>query len=148
MYDNDDSRDVSMSSFQPPKYRSEALWQILKTLYESQSGIQAAVILSIEGLLVEAYPSDDTADSHINPTSSPQVAAMASVMAGLSRRTLNRLAQGELERLMVQGAEGVLLIYPSGRNFLAVLVEQGIRLGPIIKAMNGTVPQIQEVLGS
>lgn len=131
---------------QVPMYRSEALWQILKNLRESQAGIQSAVILSVEGLLVEGYPSDDSEDSHINPTSSPQVAAMASVMAGLSRRTLNRLAQGDLERLLVQGEEGVLLIYPCGRNFLAVLVEQGIRLAPVITEMNKTTPKIQEVL--
>ena len=127
-------------------YRSEALWQILRDLRESQEGIQAAVILSVEGLLVEGYPSDDTEDSHINPTSSPQVAAMASVMAGLSRRTLDRLAQGDLERLLVQGEEGVLVIYPCGRNFLALLVEKDVRLGPIITAMNAKTPKIQDVL--
>ena len=135
-----------MSPDHVPMYRSEALWQILKDLRESQQGIQAAVILSVEGLLVEAYPSDNSEDSHINPTSSPQVAAMASVMAGLSRRTLDRLAQGELERLMVQGEEGVLLIYPCGRNFLAVLVEKDTRLGPVITEMNAKTPRIKEVL--
>ena len=135
-----------MSPNQAPMYRSEALWQILRDLRESQDGIQAAVILSVEGLLVEGYPSDDTEDSHINPTSSPQVAAMASVMAGLSRRTLERLAQGDLERLLVQGEEGVLVIYPCGRNFLAVLVEKNARLGPIITAMNAKTPEIQQVL--
>jgi predicted regulator of Ras-like GTPase activity (Roadblock/LC7/MglB family) len=127
-------------------YRSEVLGSILKDLREGHQGVQAAVILSIEGLLVEAYPSDNSADSHVNPTSSPQVAAMASVMAGLSRRTLDRLAQGDLERLLVQGEKGDLLIYPAGRNFLAVLVEKGIRLGPIITEMNAKAPQIQTIL--
>ncbi|GAB4570938.1 MAG: hypothetical protein Kow0077_06330 [Anaerolineae bacterium] len=127
-------------------YRSEALGEILKSLKESHPGTQAAVILSVEGLLVEGYPADNSADSHINPTSSPQVAAMASVMAGLSRRTLVRLAQGELQRLMVQGDEGVLLIYPCGRNFLAVLVKNGTRLGPIITDMNTKTQAIQAIL--
>lgn len=127
-------------------YRSEVLGDILKAIKHSQQGIQSAVILSVEGLLVEGYPYDNSHDSHINPTSSPQVAAMASVMAGLSRRTLDRLAQGDLERLMVQGEEGVLLIYPCGRNFLAVLVEKKTRLGPIITEMNVRTPQIEAVL--
>lgn len=131
-----------------PMYRSEALWNLLKEVREEQEGVQAAVLLSIEGLLVEAYPADESEDSHINPTSSPQVAAMASVMAGLSRRTLDRLAQGDLERLMVQGEYGVLIIYPCGRNFLAVLAENGVRLGPVIKAMNHTTPRIMEILES
>ncbi|MBN2470405.1 MAG: roadblock/LC7 domain-containing protein [Anaerolineae bacterium] len=127
-------------------YRSEVLGDILKAIKHSQQGIQSAVILSVEGLLVEGYPYDNSHDSHINPTSSPQVAAMASVMAGLSRRTLDRLAQGDLERLLVQGEDGVLLIYPCGRNFLAVLVQKGTRLGPIITEMNLRTPQIQAVL--
>lgn len=127
-------------------YRSEVLGNILKDLQENQMGVQSAVILSVEGLLVEGYPYDNSHDSHINPTSSPQVAAMASVMAGLTRRTLDRLAQGEFERLMVQGEEGVLLIYPCGRNFLAVLVHKGTRLGPIISEMNRKTPQIEEIL--
>lgn len=127
-------------------YRSEALGEILKELKETQLGVQSAVILSVEGLLVEGYPYDNSHDSHINPTSSPQVAAMASVMAGLTRRTLDRLAQGEFERLMVQGEDGVLLIYPCGRNFLAVLVDKGTRLGPIITDMNHKTPQIQNIL--
>jgi predicted regulator of Ras-like GTPase activity (Roadblock/LC7/MglB family) len=127
-------------------YRSEALGELLKDLKYSQGGIQAAVILSVEGLLVEGYPYDNSADSHINPTSSPQVAAMASVMAGLSRRTLDRLAQGDLRRLLVQGQEGVLLIYPCGRNFLAVLVRKNARLGPVITAMNVKTPRIQAIL--
>ncbi len=127
-------------------YRSEVLLGVLKEVKDSHQGIEAAVILSVEGLLVEAYPADNTADSHINPTSSPQVAAMASVMAGLSRRTLDRLAQGELERLLVQGEEGVLLIYPCGRNFLAVLVEKDARLGPIVTEMNVRAPQIKGIL--
>ena len=127
-------------------YRSEVLGDILKTIKDGHQGIQSAVILSVEGLLVEGYPYDNSHDSHINPTSSPQVAAMASVMAGLSRRTLDRLAQGDLERLLVQGEDGVLLIYPCGRNFLAVLVEKNTRLGPIVTEMNRRTPQIQAVL--
>lgn len=131
-----------------PMFRSERLGQALKELSASHPGIQAAVILSIEGLLVEAFPADDTEDSHINPTSSPQVAAMASVMAGLSRRTLDRLAQGELERLLVQGNEGDLLIYPAGRNFVATLVKKDTNLGPIIATMNQITPRIEAILES
>lgn len=127
-------------------YRSEALGEILRSLKEGQRGVQAAVVLSVEGLLVEAYPPDTSVDSHINPTSSPQVAAMASVMAGLSRRTLDRLAQGALQRLLVQGEEGVLLIYPCGRNFLAVLVDRDARLAPVITAMNLKTPELQAIL--
>lgn len=128
------------------RYRQEELVEALKALYETQDGVLSAVILSVEGLLVEAYPTDSTEDSTINPTSSPQVAAMASVMAALSRNTLNRLAQGKLERLLVQGHYGILVIYPCGRNFLAVLVKKGIRLGPIITEMNKRAPELNAIL--
>ncbi|MBN2472361.1 MAG: roadblock/LC7 domain-containing protein [Anaerolineae bacterium] len=127
-------------------YRSEALGAVLKSLADGVTGVHSAVILSFEGLLVESYPFDGSADHHANPTSSPQVAALASVMAGLSRRTLESLAQGSLQRLLVQGQEGVLIIYPCGRNFLAVLVENGTRLAPVIVQMNAKTPQLRAIL--
>jgi predicted regulator of Ras-like GTPase activity (Roadblock/LC7/MglB family) len=127
-------------------YRSEALGEVLKSLANGVTGVRSAVILSVEGLLVESYPFDESPDNHSNPTSSPQVAALASVMAGLSRRTLESLAQGSLQRLLVQGQEGVLLIYPCGRNFLAVLVENGTRLGPVIVQMNAKTPPLRAIL--
>jgi len=42
----------------------------------------------------------------------------------------------------------VLLIYPCGRNFLAVLVDADTRLGPVITAMNAKTPQLQAILES
>ena len=110
------------------QYRSEALEDKLKTLHTVVDGVKATVIVNIDGLLVASYPAGDEENPHENPTSSPQVAAMSATLIGLAERTLKRLAQGELERLLMEGEEGVMVVYPAGRASLAVLVEKDARI--------------------
>ena len=99
----------------PQQYRSEMLERILKTLHVAADGVKASVIVDSDGLLVAAYPPGDEENPHENPTSSPQVAAMSATLIGLAERTLARLAQGDLERLLMEGENGVMIIYPAGR---------------------------------
>jgi hypothetical protein len=130
------------------EYRSEILERILKTLHIAADGVKASVIVNIDGLLVAAYPPGNEENPHENPTSSPQVAAMAATLIGLAVRTLNRLAQGELERLLMEGEEGVMVIYPAGRAAVAVLVEKDARLSYVLYATKKAAAEVNEVLGS
>lgn len=130
------------------EYRSEILERILKTLHIAADGVKASVIVNIDGLLVAAFPPGNEENPHENPTSSPQVAAMSATLVGLAVRTLNRLAQGELERLLIEGEEGVMVIYPAGRASVAVLVEKGARLSQVLYATRKAAAEIMDVLGS
>mgnify|MGYP000431896941 CR=1 FL=1 len=130
------------------EYRSEILERILKTLHIAVDGVKASVIVNTDGLLVAAYPPGDDDNPHQNPTSSPQVAAMSATLIGLAERTLGRLAQGDLERLLMEGEEGVMVVYPAGKASLAVLVEKGARLSPILFATRKAAEQVAEVLGA
>ncbi len=129
------------------EYRSEILERILKTLHIAADGVKASVIVNIDGLLVAAFPPGNEDNPHENPTSSPQVAAMSATLVGLAVRTLNRLAQGELERLLIEGEDGVMVIYPAGRASVAVLVEKGARLSHVLYATRKAATEIMEVLG-
>src|SRR5512133_1838671 len=111
------------------EYRSETLERTLRTLHTAVPGILASVVVNIDGLLVSAYPPGDEDNVHENPTGSPQVAAMAATLIGLAERTLGRLAQGDLERLLMEGEDGVMVVYPAGRAALAVLVRKDVKLG-------------------
>ena len=92
------------------------------------NGVKASVIVNVDGLLVASYPPD--ADDESNPTNSPQVAAMAATLIGLAENTLSRLAQGKLDRILMQGEEGVMLVYPAGRvAAIAVLLDKDTRSG-------------------
>ncbi|NJL92562.1 MAG: hypothetical protein HC915_01970 [Anaerolineae bacterium] len=106
------------------QYRSEQLERTLKGLHVAVPGIRASVVVNIEGLLVAAYPPGNDNNPHENPTSSPQVAAMAATLIGLAETTLNRLNQGDLKRLMIDADNGTMVVYPANRASLAVLVEK------------------------
>jgi predicted regulator of Ras-like GTPase activity (Roadblock/LC7/MglB family) len=130
-----------------PETREKRLEDSLKTLYRAVEGIKATVIVNIDGLLVAAFPPGDEENPHENPTSSPQVAAMAATLIGLAERTLGRLAQGDLERLLMEGEEGVMVVYPAGRASLAVLVRKDARLAHVLFATKKSAAEVAQILG-
>lgn len=128
------------------QYRSEQLERALKALHVAVPGIKASVVVNIEGLLVAAYPPGNEDNPHENPTSSPQVAAMAATLIGLAETTLNRLRQGELKRLMIDAENGTMVVYPASRASLAVLVEKGTKLGKVLYAVSQVRDDVMEIL--
>jgi predicted regulator of Ras-like GTPase activity (Roadblock/LC7/MglB family) len=129
------------------EYRSETLERTLRTLHTAVPGILASVVVNIDGLLVSAYPPGDEDNIHENPTGSPQVAAMAATLIGLAERTLGRLAQGDLERLLMEGEDGVMVVYPAGRAALAVLVRKDVKLGNVLYAASRARDDVMKILG-
>jgi predicted regulator of Ras-like GTPase activity (Roadblock/LC7/MglB family) len=127
--------------------REQKLERTLQVLYGAVEGITATVIVNIDGLLVAAYPPGDEENPHENPTSSPQVAAMSATLIGLAERTLGRLAQGDLERLLMEGEEGVMVVYPAGRASLAVLVRKDARLSYVLVATKKAAAEVAQILG-
>src|SRR5260221_611696 len=134
------------SAMSRPKFRQEVIDDLLRKLHSAVQGITASVVVNRDGLLVAAFPPGDDSDPLVNPTSSPQVAAMSATLIGLAERTLGRLEQGELERLLMEGEEGVMVVYPAGRATLAVLVDKTQKLGPVLYAAAHTAKDVAEVL--
>ncbi len=130
------------------EYRSETLERTLRTLHAAVPGIIASVIVNIDGLLVSAYPPSEDDNYTENPTSSPQVAAMAATLMGLAERTLGRLAQGELGRLLMEGEDGTMVIYPAGRAALAILVRKDTKMGMVLYAAARARNDVMRILGS
>lgn len=130
------------------QFRSEALEGELKKLHKLVTGVKASVIVNIDGLLVASYPSGDEENPHENPTSSPQVAAMSATLIGLAEKTLGRLAQGDLERLLMEGEEGTMVVYPAGRAAVAVLVAKEAHMGQVLYATKQAAFEIEGILGS
>ena len=130
------------------EYRSEILERTPRTLHLAVPGILASVIVNIDGLLVSAYPPGNDDNLTENPTSSPQVAAMAATLIGLAERTLGRLAQGDLERLLMEGEDGVMVVYPAGRAALAVLVAKDVKMGNVLYAAARARDDVMKILGT
>jgi predicted regulator of Ras-like GTPase activity (Roadblock/LC7/MglB family) len=109
-------------------YRVDILEDKLRELTESIPGVQGTVIVSFEGFVVAAYPPAD-GDSY-QATSTPQVAAMAATLIALGEEALTRLSQGKIERLLVEGNSGAMIVYPINRNAaLAAMVDKQAKLG-------------------
>jgi predicted regulator of Ras-like GTPase activity (Roadblock/LC7/MglB family) len=129
------------------QFRSEALEDELRKLHEIVKGVKAIVIVNNDGLLVSAYPSGDEENPHENPTSSPQVAAMSATLIGLAEKTLGRLAQGQLQRLLMEAEEGTMVVYPAGRAAVAVLVEKSAHMGQVLYATRQAAVEVERILG-
>lgn len=129
-------------------YRTDLLEEALEALCSKLEGVQGAVIVSIEGFVVAAYaPRDGEMDAEEGPTSSPQVAAMAATLIALGERTLSRLAQGEMIRLLIEGNDGGMLVVPANRRAsVAVMVGRETKMGLVFYALQQSAGKISSIL--
>ncbi len=130
-------------------YRTELLEAALEKLCNQLSGVQGAVIVSIEGFVVAAYEPNRVAngDEEDGIASSPQVAAMAATLIALGERTLARLGQGELSRLLIEGSSGAMLVVPgSKRAAVALMVQNDAKIGLSLYALKQSAGKISAIL--
>jgi predicted regulator of Ras-like GTPase activity (Roadblock/LC7/MglB family) len=128
------------------EYRSDKLEHSLRNIHVAVKGVKASVIVNVDGLLVASFPPIENSDEE-SPTNSPQVAAMAATLIGLAERTLDRLAQGRLDRILMEGQNGLMLVYPAGHvASIAVLLEKDARLDHAFYAANKAATEVVEVL--
>ena len=126
------------------QYREDSLRRALETLHKILPDALESVIVNVDSLLVTAYPASDDRDG---PTGSEQVAAMASVLMGLADRTLHRLEQGELDRVMVEGERGILVVLPASVDAaLAVLISKEAKVGLALLQIKRCAEQIHRIL--
>lgn len=129
-------------------YKTDLLEEALQELCSKLEGVQGAVIVSIEGFVVAAYtPHEGDMDDEEGPTSSPQVAAMAATLIALGERTLSRLAQGEMIRLLIEGNDGGILVVPANRRAsVAVMVGRDAKMGLVFYALQQSAEKISVIL--
>ena len=128
-------------------YRAELLEQELQELLRQSEGILGAVIVSVEGFVIASYPSEFTPNVR-GTTQVPQVAAMAATMVALGEQTLGRLAQGKIERLMLEGEYGGILVYPVNVSAaLATLVDKETKMGITFVAVAKAAKTLSTILG-
>lgn len=128
-------------------YRTDLLEEALSELCSRLEGVQGAVIVSIEGFVVAAYSGHESDMDEEGPTSSPQVAAMAATLIALGERTLSRLAQGEMIRLLIEGNDGGMLVVPANRRAsVAVMVGREAKMGLVLYALQQSAKKISGIL--
>jgi predicted regulator of Ras-like GTPase activity (Roadblock/LC7/MglB family) len=123
----------------PSGDKPEKLTKILKDLESSIPEIEAAAIVSAEGLpIASALPRD---------VDEARVAAMTAAMLSLGERAAAELMKGELEQVMIRGTEGYLISMAAGENaVLTVSASKNVKLGLIFLDMKRTVAKIVKEL--
>jgi predicted regulator of Ras-like GTPase activity (Roadblock/LC7/MglB family) len=128
-------------------YRTDLLQEALHNLCDSLEGVRAAVIVSVEGFVVASHPPGDETFAEDGSANSSQMAAMAATLVALAERTLSRLAQGEVERMLVEGRFGIMIVIPATDNAaVAVLLAKGAKLGVALHRGEFAAQRIRHIL--
>src|SRR5690349_16195671 len=96
----------------PIAYRSDSLLRSLADLHRDAPEVRGSAILTHDGLVIASYPPGWDGDIHA-PAGGQNVAAMAAVVVGLAEKTLARLDQGGLERVLMAGERGTVAVFPA-----------------------------------
>ena len=128
------------------EYRVQVLEDILRRLHKSVAGLHGTVVVSIEGFVVAAYSGEGRSRTS-NPVDSPQIAAMAAAIIALGERVLGRLARGELDRILLDGTEGGIIVVPAGPEAaLAAMVNKDAKLGLVMYELRRSSREVHRVL--
>ena len=127
------------------EYRVDMLEDLLRRLHGTIGGLHGTVVVSIEGFVVAAYAGDGKrANSSVD---SPQIAAMAAAIIALGERVLGSLARGEIERILLDGTEGGIIVVPAGPEAaLAAMVSKDAKLGLVMYEVRRTAREVHKVL--
>ncbi len=121
------------------KSRTEQLVERLRDLQASSGDVEAAAIVSVDGLsMASSLPSNIEED---------RVSAMSAAMLSLGERISSELGRGELEQVMVKGENGYVILTSVGEEaVLTVLARKDAKLGLIFLDVNRTVESLMQIV--
>lgn len=119
--------------------KAGTLEQVLKDLEASVSEVEAAIIVSIEGLpIASALPAD------VDET---KIAAMTAAMLSLGERASTELGKGEIEQIFVKGKDGYIISMSAGANaVLTVSARKDVKLGLVFLDMKRAADRVAELI--
>lgn len=102
--------------------RTELFQQVLEELQSSSADVEASALISTDGLMIaSALPQGMDED---------RVGAMSAALLALGDRAARELARGTLERVLLQGEKGYVIMGASGTEaVLTVLAKHNAKLG-------------------
>jgi predicted regulator of Ras-like GTPase activity (Roadblock/LC7/MglB family) len=131
-----------------PEYRINQIEDALRELHRDVSGLQASVVVSLDGFVVAAHvPDGNSRRRATGAADSPQVAAMAASIIALSDRVLAQLQRGAISRILIDGTEGGTVVIPAGRDAaLAAMINADAKLGLVMLALRRSAAQVSHIL--
>jgi predicted regulator of Ras-like GTPase activity (Roadblock/LC7/MglB family) len=121
------------------KSRTEQLVARLRDLQASSEGVEAAAIVSVDGLsIASSLPAGIEED---------RVSAMSAAMISLGERISSELGRGLLQQLYVKGENGYVILNAVGEEaVLTVLARREARLGLIFLDIARTVQDLGHLI--
>ena len=120
-----------------PKTNSQLLKEILDELTSRNPNVLSALVVSDDGLNVASgipHADDDT------------IALIASDLVDMAEDFSNRLEQGKLNRILLEGEERTTVVVKAGtRTVLAVLTPADAKLGLVMLSMRQAADQIADI---
>ncbi len=130
----------------PAEYRSDQLRRTLANLHRAASNVQGSAVITLDGFIIALYPPGW--DSNVqDPRGGDNVAALASVVVEQAEKTLKRLAQGQLERVLLEGEDGTIAVFPiTSDSALALLIGKNSKMGLTLHAAREAAETLRGIL--
>ena len=121
------------------KSRTEQLVERLRDLQASSGDVEAAAIVSVDGLsMASSLP------GHIEED---RVSAMSAAMLSLGERIANELGRGSLEQVYIKGQKGYVVLMSVGEEaVLTALAREQAKLGLILLDMRRAVVDLEKLI--
>jgi predicted regulator of Ras-like GTPase activity (Roadblock/LC7/MglB family) len=131
-----------MSSVQPPPEsasRAGRLDRILRDLLHQTPGVEAAAVVSFDGLpMASALPAGMDED---------RVAAMSAALLSLAERAAQGLGRGDLSQVYIEGEHGtVFLVSAQDEGVLIAVTSAGAKVGMMLYEVKLAANRVGEVL--
>ncbi|MEN6436410.1 MAG: roadblock/LC7 domain-containing protein [Anaerolineaceae bacterium] len=119
--------------------RSEKLVDQLRTLQRTSSDIEAAIIVSVDGLTIASALPEYLEEDRIS--------AMSAAMLSLSQSISGELKKGTLEQVYIKGTEGFVVLMAVGSDaVLTVFASKNAKLGLVIFEMKRAAEELLNLL--
>lgn len=119
--------------------RTDVIQQTLHELNGSTADIEASALISTDGLMMaSALPQGADED---------RVGAMSAALLSLGERAARELARGTLQRVLIQGERGYIIMSAAGSEaVLTVLARANAKLGLIFLDMRRAAESLARLL--
>lgn len=119
--------------------RTDQFQQMLNALNGSTADIEASALISVDGLMMaSAMPQGMDED---------RIGAMSAALLSLGERTAHELARGALERVLVQGEDGYVIMTSAGPEaVLTVLAKSNAKLGLVFLDIKRAARALSQII--
>ena len=130
---------MDQSAYADVMNRKSKICALLQELSDAEPEIEAAAVVSIEGVIIAS-----SLNSGLNDE---RVAAMSAAMVGLGERIAMELGRGALDQVVIRGDAGsVILLSVNDAAVLTAVVKDDMQLGLMFLDMRKAAADLSRIL--